>query len=140
YWMATHGRRLPMSVKRGVADAARRLYTERAALRYDGLTRSIRMADVIELTHPQPRDERQSALFRWLLDRRHHDDARADAAVLPMLAAAADLDAVPTDERRALLRERGAAALADAGFSWERLSGWLPGGMDAEAWEAVIPS
>src|SRR5206468_3173747 len=23
---------------------------------------------------------------------------------------------------------------------WERLSGWLPGGMDAEAWEAVIPS
>ncbi|HEX7276151.1 MAG TPA: TROVE domain-containing protein, partial [Acidimicrobiales bacterium] len=29
---------------------------------------------------------------------------------------------------------------ADAGFSWERLSGWLPGGMDAEAWTAVIPS
>ena len=26
------------------------------------------------------------------------------------------------------------------GISWERLSGWLPGGMDAEAWEAVIPS
>ena len=42
--------------------------------------------------------------------------------------------------RRAVLRERGPAALAEAGFSWERLSGWLPGGMDAEAWEAVIPS
>jgi hypothetical protein len=39
-----------------------------------------------------------------------------------------------------LLRERGPAALAEAGFSWERLSGWLAGGMDAEAWEAVIPS
>ena len=39
-----------------------------------------------------------------------------------------------------MLRERGPAALAEAGFSWERLSGWLPGGMDAEAWEAVIPS
>ena len=139
YWMAAHGRRLPMAVKRGVADAVRRLYTERAALRYDGLSRAIRMADVIELTHPAPGDERQSALFRWLLDRRHHDDAVADPASLPVLAAAETLDAVPAESRRALLRERGPAALAEAGFSWERLSGWLPGGMDAEAWEAVIP-
>ena len=68
-----------MPIKRGIADAARRLYTERAALRYDGLSRQIRMADVIELTHPSPRDERQSALFKYLLDRRHHDDAVADA-------------------------------------------------------------
>jgi hypothetical protein len=116
------------------------LYPARGALRYDGLSRQIRMADVIELTHPSPRDERQSALFRYLLDRRHHDDARADASVLPILAAAAVLDTVPVDERRALLRDRGPAALAEAGCSWERLSGWLPGGMDAEAWEAVIPS
>src|SRR5579885_3342978 len=74
YWLTTHGRNLPMAVKR---DAARRLYNERAALRYDGLSRQVRMADVIELTHPQPRDDRQSALFRWLLDRRHHEDAVA---------------------------------------------------------------
>ncbi|HET6953774.1 MAG TPA: hypothetical protein VFI47_25590, partial [Acidimicrobiales bacterium] len=65
YWLSRHGRNIPMPIKRGVADAARRLYTERAALRYDGLTRQIRMADVIELTHPSPRDDRQSALFRW---------------------------------------------------------------------------
>ncbi len=140
YWLTRHGRNVPMPVKRGIADAARRLYTERAALRYDGLSRQVRMADVIEMTHPSPRDDRQSALFKYLLDGRHHDDARADANVLPTLAAAAELDAVPTDERRAVLGSRGSAALADAGFSWERLSGWLPGGMDAEAWEAVIPS
>src|SRR6185295_17701861 len=109
-------------------------------LRYDGLGRQIRMADVIELTHPSPRDQAQSALFAYLLDRRHHDDAVADPAVLPTLAAAAALDAVPADERRSHLRRRGAGALAEGGFSWERLSGWLPGGMDAEAWEAVIPS
>jgi hypothetical protein len=30
--------------------------------------------------------------------------------------------------------------VADAGVSWERLSGWLPGGMDAEAWTHAIPS
>ena len=39
-----------------------------------------------------------------------------------------------------VLRDQGPVVLAEAGFSWERLSGWLPGGMDAEAWEAVIPS
>lgn len=140
YWLAVHGRNVPMPIKRGIADAVRRLYTERAALRYDGLTRQIRMADVIELTHPKPRDARQSALFTWLLDRRHHDDAVADPAVLPVLAAAAELATVPEDQRRALLRERGTAALAEAGVSWERLAGWVPGGMDAAAWEAVIPS
>lgn len=140
YWLAVRGRNIPMPIKRGAADAVRRLYTERAALRYDGLARQTRMADVIELTHPSPRDERQSALFKYLLDRRHHDDADADPAMLPTFAVAAALDAVPMAERRSMLRERGPAALADAGFSWERLSGWLPGGMDAEAWEAVIPS
>jgi hypothetical protein len=135
-----HGRNLPMPVKRGVADAVCRLYTERAALRYDGLSRQTRMADVLELAHPSPRDAAQSALFKYLLDRRHHDDAVADPSMLPLLAASAALDATPIDGRRAVLRERGATALAAAGFSWERLSGWLPGGMDAEAWEAVIPS
>ena len=140
YWLTTHGRNVPMAVKRGVADAARRLYNERAALRYDGLSRQVRMADVIELTHPQPRDDRQSALFRWLLDRRHHDDAVATGDRLPVLAAAAALDTVPAEDRRSVLRDRGPAALAEAGFSWERLSGWLPGGMDAEAWASVIPS
>ena len=140
YWLTRYGRNVPLPVKRGIADAVRRLYTERSALRYDGLSRQVRMADVLELTHPSPRDDRQSALFKYLLDRRHHDDATADAKVLSVLAAAAELDAVPMDERRAVLRARGPVALVEAGFSWERLSGWLPGGMDAEAWEAVIPS
>ncbi len=140
YWLTTHGRHIPMPIKRGVADAVRRLYTERAVLRYDGLARQTRMADVVELVHPSPRDAAQSALFKYLLDRRHHADAVADPSVLPVLAAAAAFDATPADERRTLLRQRGPAALAGAGISWERLSGWLPGGMDAEAWEAVIPS
>jgi hypothetical protein len=138
YWLATHGRNVPMPVKRGVADAARRLYTERSSLRYDGLSRQMRMADVIELTHPAPRHERQSALFRYLLDRRHHGDARANPEHLPILAAAEDLDGLAPGDRRAALSARGPAILADAGFSWERLSGWLPVGMDAEAWEAAI--
>ena len=140
YWMANHGRNIPMPIKRGVADAVSRLYNERAVLRYDGLSRELRMADVVELVHPSPRDERQSALFRYLLDRRHHNDAEASSELLPVMAAAAALEHVPAGERRQLLRDRGPSALSEAGFSWERLSGWLPGGMDAEAWEMVIPS
>jgi TROVE domain len=140
YWMTTHGRRLPMPVKRGVADAVRRLYTERAVLRYDGLSRQLRMADVIELTHPEPTGRQQSALFEYLLDRRHHDDGVADAGALPVLAAAAVLGEVPMEDRRAWLRAHGPDALGRAGFSWERLSGWLPGGMDAEAWQSIIGS
>jgi hypothetical protein len=95
---------------------------------------------VIERTHPEPKDAAQSALFRYLLDRRHHGDESADPAVLPVLASASALAAVEPEQRRAVLRERGGRSLAEAGFSWERLSGWLPGGMDAEAWQAVIPS
>ena len=106
YWFGAYGRNVPMPVKRGIADAVRRLYTERAALRYDGLSRQIRMADVIELTHPSPRDDRQSALFRYLLDRRHRDDAVADPAVLPVLAAAEELNTIPIGERRQVLRAR----------------------------------
>src|SRR5205085_12673778 len=37
YWLPRHGRNVPMPIKRGLAAAARRLYNERAALRYDGL-------------------------------------------------------------------------------------------------------
>ena len=140
YWHGRHGRTLPMAVKRGVADGAVRLYNERSALRYDGLGRGVRMADVLELTHPKARDAMQNALFKWLLDHRHHGDAVADPRVLPMLAAADALATVPVDERRAVLDERGSVALVEAGTSWERLSGWLPGGMDAAAWESAIPS
>ncbi|MCP4224334.1 MAG: TROVE domain-containing protein, partial [Actinomycetia bacterium] len=140
YWHNRYGRKLKMAVKRGVADGATRLYNERSALRYDGAGLGVRMADVIELTHPKPRDGAQSALFSWLLDRRHHNDAVADPQLLPMLAAAEVLAEVSKAERRSLLDEQGPGALAAAGTSWERLSGWLPGGMDAAAWESVIPT
>ena len=79
---------------------ARRLYSERAALRYDGVARQIRMADVIELTHPRPTNDAQSALFSYLLDRRHHDDGTPAPTKLPVLAAAAELGSIPMDDRR----------------------------------------
>jgi len=145
YFTGRYGRALPQPVKRGVADAARRLYTERSALKYDGVSRAWRMADVLELTHAKPLDEAQSALFKWLLDRRHD---RADLVAgdeLPVLQANAVLQSLDVDERRALVlaaaqHESAAARLRSAAMTWEALSGWLNGPMDAAAWEAVVPS
>lgn len=131
YWFSTYGRSLPAAVKRGVADAAQRLYTERAALKYDGKANAWRMGDVLQLTHVKPADEAQSQLFSYLLDRRYGGDTTTD--LLPTVRHRLDLETVPADERRGMLTG------LSRGETWEWLSGWLPGGMDAEAWEAVIP-
>ena len=137
YWYQTHGRRTPKPLKRGVADATLRLYTERAVLKYDTGKRAWRMGDVIDLTHPKPSTPWQSDLFRLLLDRRH-GYGNEPPETLPVLRKAAVLDQVPQEERRGWLGRT--QELADAGITWERLSAWLGGPMDAAAWEAVIPS
>lgn len=135
YWHTNHGRQIPAPVKRGVADAAARLYTERNALKYDGQSRDIRMADVIELVHPRPQGEQQSALFRFLLDRRH--DREQANALLPLVSLDMELMSLPEGERLAAFES---GATARAGWSWERVAGWLPGGLTASVWERLIPS
>lgn len=141
YWLSTHGRRVPMGVKRGIADAAIRLYNEYASIKYDGGARGVRPADVIDLTHPKPTAEWQSLLFRHLIDRRHGNFdgfTPEQAELLPKLSSMYDIDHTPVDQRRALLSDP--QRLSDAGYTWERLGGWVPGGMDAAAWESIIPS
>ncbi|GLZ16212.1 RNA-binding protein [Actinomadura sp. NBRC 104425] len=138
YWRGRYGRALPQPVKRGVADAVRRLYDERSLIKYDG--GGFRFGDVIELTHPRPRTPRQGDLFRHAIDRRH---GRGDGipASLATLRARAELLALPVDERRALLDRPGAErVLADAGMTWESLAGWIQGPLSAAFWERIIPS
>ncbi len=137
YWHAVHGRRLPKPVKRGVADAAVRLFDERAALKYDGQSHAYRLGDVIELTHPKPAAPWQHDLFRWLIDRRHGRDNPRVGEAMTVVRARAELDALPADRRRAAVSPD---RLAAAGMTWESLAVWLQGPMDADAWEAVIPS
>jgi hypothetical protein len=137
YWAQRYGRNFPQPIKRGVADAASRLYTERAALKYDGQSRAWRMGDVIDITHPRPVGDWQSNLFRWLLDTRHNRDTVTLPDGCNTIAARAELEAVPAMERRGAL---DAERLNRAGMTWESLAGWLQGPMDAGAWEAVIPS
>ena len=63
YWTARYGRAIPKPVKRGVADAVARLYTEYGMLKYDTASKGFRFADVIDLTHPVPVAPWQADLF-----------------------------------------------------------------------------
>ncbi|MBM7515653.1 TROVE domain-containing protein [Nocardioides nitrophenolicus] len=138
YWASRYGRAFPKPVKRGVADAAARLYTERSLVKYDARGRGYRFADVLELTHPRPRDARQGVLFRYAIDRRH-DRPEPAPAELGLLVARERLLAVPVAERRALLAT-DADLLGPAGMTWEQVAGWLQGPLDAAVWEALVPS
>jgi hypothetical protein len=159
YWTANHGRKIPRAIKMGLGDACRRLYNQGSALKYDTASKAFRFADVLELCHVHPLAEvtveaeqvgepdtvqiiDKSDLFKFLLDQRHHDDgySRLPEGKLAKLWNHHGLAVLPESQRRQYLRDNGPESLADAGFTWERLSSWLPGGMDAEAWEAVIPS
>lgn len=143
---------MPAGVRKGLARACERLYTPSAVLKWDSREGGVRMADVVELAHPEPRDQVQRSTFKWLLDQRQHGDAgpaenaqgvKLDYSVLTdvdTLRLSAFLGQLPEGERRAYLREHGTQALFQAGYTWERLSGWLPGGMDREAWEWVLPN
>ncbi|WP_407992132.1 TROVE domain-containing protein [Kitasatospora sp. CMC57] len=143
YWTTRYGRTLPSPVKRGIADAVRRLYTGRALLKYDTDSKPYRFGDVLELTHPAPHPGKpwQAGLFRYALDRRHRADRAAPPADDQVLVARNELTAVPVADRRALVTgPDGAERLAAAGMTWEALSGWLQGPLDAAVWAAAIPS
>ncbi|MFF3466672.1 TROVE domain-containing protein [Streptomyces sp. NPDC002619] len=143
YWTARYGRALPQPLKRGISDAVRRLYTNRALLKYDTASRGFRFGDVLELTHPAPAPERpwQGELFRYALNRRRRPERAVPPASDALLTAHHALMAVPVEERYALVTGAdGAERLAAAGMTWEALAGWLQGPLDAAVWEAVIPS
>jgi hypothetical protein len=141
YWMVrTGGKTFPGGVQRGLNDAIQRLYTEYGALKYDSGRNSVRMGDVVNLVHPKPKDVWQGSLFHYLLDKRHHGDLRMDTEELPMIHDRLFLQDIPEGKRREYLKSGEFKEVAKtAGITWEWISGWLPGGMDAEAWESVIP-
>jgi hypothetical protein len=143
YWTSTYGRNIPKPVKRGIADAVRRLYSGTSLLKYDTASKGYRFGDVLNLVHatPDPGKPWQGDLFRYALDRRHHPDTAVPPASSRTLVAHRALMELPVDERRAVVTAPdGAQRLAEAGMTWEALAGWLQGPMDAAAWEAVIPS
>jgi hypothetical protein len=143
YWTSRYGRAVPKPVKRGIADAVRRLYNGRSLLKYDTASKGYRFGDILNLVHasPDPQKPWQGELFRYALDRRHHPEAAVVPASDRLLNAHRALMELPAGQRRAVVESAdGADRLAAAGMTWESLAGWLQGPMDATAWEAVIPS
>jgi hypothetical protein len=144
YWTSRYGRAIPKPVKRGVADAVRRLYSQRNLLKYDSASRGYRFADVIDLVHPTPHPDRpwQGDLFRYALDRRHGRDKGAPES-LQMIRQRDELTAIPVAQRRAVFDGWGRdapARLEAAGMTWEALAGWLNGPLDSAVWSALIPT
>lgn len=128
YWHRNYGKSLPVGLKRGLARAATRLYTQNAALKYD--KGGVRFADVIALTHAAPKDERQNDLFTYLIGQR-----KGVKVELP-----ASLKTIKTrHEITHGIIEPSASDLLRAGMTWEALSGIQQGEWTAAKWESVIP-
>lgn len=140
YWTSHYGRAIPKPVKRGVADAAARLYTERSLLKYDTGSHGWRFGDVLELTHASPAADKpwQGDLFKVALDRRHN---RSDAVIsgrLRMLVANMQLRLAATTDPQVLL---DSSRLREAGMTWEDALSLAGAKVDkAKLWEALTPS
>lgn len=151
YWASTFERKLPKPVKRGVADAVKRLYTQRAFLRYDSASKGYRFADVIDLVHPKASGSEQEALYKHALNARHGHDQIIDES-LRMVRARAAVNAMPASARHALARLAlrhdldGNAYQAAMAGQWEWLHSALGDTKDvdnpvckADQWRLVLP-
>lgn len=137
YWTSVHGRAIPKPVKRGIADAARRLYSERSLLKYDTASKGYRFGDVLDLAHPVPTAPWQGDLFTHALDRRHNRDNPIPGD-LRILAANVILRHRAVKDPAVLL---DAEALRGAGMTWEDALSLVGSKVDkAKLWEALIPS
>jgi TROVE domain len=138
YWVRRYGRAIPKPVKRGVADAVTRLYTEPAMLRHDTATKRFRFGDVIDLVHPAPAAGWQGDMFKVALERRHH---RGDLSIgsLPMLTANARLRAAAAAREPAVLLDP--ARLKAAGMTWQGVLSLAGSDVDKRLlWGAVVPT
>jgi hypothetical protein len=137
YWTSRYGRAVPKPVKRGIADAAARLYNEYALLKYDTASKGFRFADVLDLTHPSPSAPWQGDLFACALARRHNRDEPCRDS-LPMIAANAALRASAAEDPAVMLDPD---ALKAAGMTWEDALSLVGSKVDkGELWTALIPS
>lgn len=151
YWTSKYGKPVPKPIKRGVADAVKRLYTERGYLRYDSDSKGFRFADVIDLLHPATSGVAQSNLFRYALDERHgHVDEVPEE--LESIRARRTLNSMDAVKRHELAR----LALRDGlehSIYWRAMAGqweWLHSALGdtkgtvkpvskADQWRLVLP-
>lgn len=140
YWTSKYGRKLPKPVKRGIADAVQRLYSERSLLKYDTDSKGYRFGDVLNLVHaaPDPGKPWQSDLFAYSLDRRHKRGTVPDPDSLPTLARNLAFAEFVEQDPGILLKSE---ELKRAGLTWEAALSMAGSKVDkGKLWEALIPS
>lgn len=168
YWIDRFGRNVPVPVKRGLADAANRLYTQRSLLKYDTASKAYRFGDVIDLAHPAPRAagllddqayegmtaaevearvtgfvNQKADLFRYAIDRRHGYNTNPVPESLRMVIANEDLRRRAAEDPAALIAGTDDNVLRMSGMTWEdvlSLAGQHPSLDKTAVWKAVIPS
>lgn len=158
YWMNGHGKAIPLPIKRGIADAASRLYTENGYMRWDKPSQAFRFADVLELTHPRlayTEDpisrNRQSALFNWAITERRGRDAEPPP-LLRNISARRKLSRISPEDRHVYARhvqvgdeDKVNELRAAMAHQWEWVLSWLGeysghGALSkGEQWELVLP-
>lgn len=137
YWTATYGRAIPKAIKRGIADAAARLYSERSVLKWDTASKGYRFGDVLNLVHAKAKANWQADLYRHILDRRYgRDEALPDS--LRTVAANRAIRRQASEDPSVLL---DAEALRGSAMTWEDALSLAGSQVDkARLWEAMIPS
>lgn len=145
YWTSKYGRTVPISVKRGLGDAAIRLYSEYTVLKYDTESHAVRFGDVLNLCHPGDakgsaqhlRFPAQGDLFEHVLDRRHGNVDEIPAS-LAMIQHNGWLRKQATLSPRVMLDP---AELKAAGMTWEDALSAVGSKLDkARLWESLIPT
>ncbi|MFF9309872.1 TROVE domain-containing protein [Streptomyces sp. NPDC014748] len=140
YWTSHYGRRLPKPVKRGIADAVQRLYTERSLLKYDTDSKGYRFGDVLNLVHasPDPAKAWQGDLFKHAHERRHRRDEPIAESLTVVAYNAWVRQRVSEGATGRLL---DADNLRLAGMTWEDTLSLAGDKVDkAMLWQALIPS
>lgn len=145
YWMAKYGRKMPIAVKRGIADAVIRLWNEFQLMKYDTVSHAMRFADVLSLTHPGDRRGSgqyhlkgpwQHDLFSYAIARRYNGDPEIPES-LTMIHANKRLRASVNEDSRILTNTE---ALRAAGMTWEDTLSLAGNRVNKrELWEALIP-
>jgi hypothetical protein len=140
YWRSRYGRKLPIALNRGIADAVGRLYTEFSLLKYDSRAAALRFGDVIELVNPRYHLREygtwRDALYRYAIEVRHGRGNEVPDS-LPTIRANIALRKQAAEDPSVLL---DAGSLKAAGMTWEDvlpLTARLP---KRDVWAALIPS
>lgn len=130
YWINTYGKAVPQPIKRGIRDSAQRLYNERNFARWDSKSAGVRMADVVELTHPKPSGPIQSDLFKYMLEDRRGRGNLEGKALDNLIARS------KCESRDDYLKE---LVKGNPTISWENVSSAGSGAMTADDWVSLYP-